>query len=72
MCEGVPWSTLKEIQLLFNHLHRRQHRQPAKPQKHNQMVRMSLRNTNTQGCVVQRSLPQNKVLLHQSIVILEC
>lgn len=39
MHQGISWTTLKEIQLLFHNLHRRQHRQPAKPQEHDQMVR---------------------------------
>ena len=39
MSQGISWSNVQEIQLLFHNLHRRQHRQPAKPQKHNQMVR---------------------------------
>lgn len=37
--QGISRSAVEEIQLLFHNLHRRQHRQPAKPQEHDQMVR---------------------------------
>lgn len=41
LSEGLTGSAVTEIQLLLHNLYRRQHGQPAKPQKHHQMVRNS-------------------------------
>lgn len=53
--QGISWSDVKEIQLLFNNLHWRQHRQPAKPQKHNQMVREFHTHADTMLCCPKAS-----------------
>lgn len=45
LSEGLTGSAVTEIQLLLHNLYRRQHSQPAKPQKHYQMVRNSKLNS---------------------------
>lgn len=69
--EGFPRPAVQEVQLLFHHLHRRQHGEPAKPQEHHQMVSETHTHTRKKSSVNKLLSVHWLLLAHFELMILK-